>query len=109
MIKIMKRFTSFKESACIFFLCYLLSVNIHAQSLAGITNKPDTSYTNYSAYAYEKRYHPDIKIVTAFNFADVDIKKNITYCSIRDRKLMIDAFMPKQSISKRTAVIMIHG
>ena len=80
-----------------------------AQFLTGITNKPDTSYTNYSAYNFEKPYHPNIKLVTEFNYDDVAIKKNITYCSIGSRNLMIDAFMPKQSPAKRIAVIMIHG
>jgi acetyl esterase/lipase len=82
---------------------------MNAQLLTGITNKPDTSYTTYSAYQYSKVDNPNIKIVEAFNYSDVDIKKNITYCSIGTRKLVIDAFTPKQSSSKRIAVIMIHG
>jgi pectinesterase len=82
---------------------------MNAQLLAGITKKPDTSYTNYSAYNFEKPYHPNIKLVTDFNYDDIDVKKNITYCVIGNRNLMIDAFTPKQSSNKRIAVIMIHG
>jgi len=92
-------------------ICFILfsSAQMQAQSLIGITNKPDTSYSNYSAYNHEKPYHPNIALVTDFNYNDVDAKKNIGYCSIGERKLLLDAFLPKQSSAKRLAVIMIHG
>src|SRR5947209_6171880 len=109
MIKTRNLFAFPKKAASIIFLCHLLFLNMHAQSLAGITNKPDTSYTTYSAYQYSKADNPNIKVVSDFNYKDVDIKKNITYCSIGSRNLMIDAFTPKQSSAKRVAVIMIHG
>ena len=92
---------------CLVFCFFCMKMN--AQLRTGITNKPDTSYTNYSAYNYEKPYHPNIKLVTEFKYDNIDIKKNITYCSIGNRKLVIDAFIPKQSSSKKIAVIMIHG
>ena len=98
-----------KTSSIFYFICCLLYGELHAQSLAGITNKPDTSYTTYSAYTYTKAEHPNIKIVSDFNYDDVEIKKNITYCSVRDRHLMIEAFIPKQSLAKKIAMIMIHG
>src|SRR3954453_19446564 len=97
MIKTRKLFTFPRKAACIIFLCNLLFVNIHAQFIAGITNKPDTSYTTSSAYKYSKADSPDIKIVGDFSYTDVAIKKSITYCSIGLRNLMIDAFTPKQS------------
>lgn len=82
----------------------------NAQLTSGITHKSDTSYNNNSAYNYEKPYHPNIKLVTAFNHDDVEEKKNIIYCSIGNRKLMIDAFTPKAaSLNKKIAVVMIHG
>src|SRR3954452_7094050 len=109
MIKARKLFTFPKKAACIIFLCNWLFVNMHAQSITGITNKPDTSYTTYSAYKYSKADNPNIKIVGDFNYNDVAIKKSITYCAIGDRNLVIDAFTPKQSSNKRVAVIMIHG
>lgn len=89
-------------------ICFLC-VKMNAQLRTGITNKPDTSYTTLSAYQYSKNDNPNIKIVEAFNYSDVDIKKNISYCSIGDRKLLLDAFTPKQSSVKRIAIIMIHG
>src|SRR3954469_3840179 len=101
MIKARNLFTFPNKNTCLLFLCNLLFVSIHAQSLAGITNKRDTSYTTYSAYKYSKADNPNIKVVGDFNYNDVDIKKNITYCSIGDRNLMIDAFTPKQSSAKR--------
>src|SRR5580765_3364302 len=81
----------------LFFIDLVSGMQLCAQSRVGITNKPDTSYTNYSAYNYEKPHHPDIKLVTGFNYSDVIVKKNITYCTIGNRKLVLDAFTPKQS------------
>ena len=98
-----------KKSFSLFFVGSLLFVYTQAQYLAGITHKPDTSYTTNSAYKYSRIDNPQIKIVRPFNYGDVETRKNITYCSIGDRHLMIDAFMPKQSSGKRIAVIMIHG
>jgi acetyl esterase/lipase len=109
MINTRSLFTFPNKNACLLFFCNLLFVNIHAQLLTGITNKPDTSYTTYSAYKNSIANNPNIKIVGDFNYNDIDIKKNITYCSIGGRNLMIDAFTPKQSSAKRVAVIMIHG
>lgn len=94
---------------CGSFCFVFLGSKIKAQSFIGITNKPDTSYSNQSAFNYEKRHHPDIRLVTDFNYDDVDVKKSIEYCSIGERKLMLDAFMPKQSSTRKIAVIMIHG
>ncbi len=89
-------------------LC-ILCIKLSAQLRTGITNEPDTSYSNYSAYNHDKPYHPNIKLITEFDYDDVIIKRNITYCSVNNRNLMIDAFIPKQSSSKKIAVIMIHG
>lgn len=91
-----------------FFHCFLI-LNLQAQLLSGITHKADTSYTNYSAYKYSKADNPNIKMVEAFNYADVVIKKNINYCTVGEHHLMIDAFTPKQPSVKKIAVIMIHG
>ncbi len=94
---------------CLVFYLFCVGVITQAQSLAGITHKPDTSYTTYSAYTYSKVDNPHIKIVEDFNYNDVKIKKNITYCSVGNYDLKIDAFTPKQSSNKSIAVIMIHG
>lgn len=91
------------------FICFVTGISVQAQMVSGITHKRDTSYTNYSAYTHEKPYHPNIKLVTEFKYDDVAIKKSITYCIMGKHELTIDAFTPKQTSSKRTAVIMIHG
>jgi len=83
---------------------------LFAQSTAGITGKPDTSYTTYSAYISTKKENPDIKIVDEFKFSNVSESRGITYCNINDRKLKIDAFYPKEkSSTQRTAIVIIHG
>lgn len=88
----------------------LFARNTNAQSLKGITGKPDTSYTTYSAWQQMKKNFPDVAIVHEFHFSDVAEKKGITFCTINHRNLLIDAFMPKgKSSKKRIAVIMIHG
>ncbi len=83
---------------------------LFAQSTAGITGKPDTSYTNHSAYTSSKKQYPDIKLVEEFHFASVKEKKNIAYCEPDKRKLMLDVFYPPDKNKKeRTAIIIIHG
>src|SRR5215213_6838630 len=101
-------FKNKSKYALTIFLLY--HANIFAQSTTGITNKPDTSYTTYSAYSSEKKKYPNIKIAGEFHSKSVKEKKNITYCKIGERKLLIDAFYPsaKQKLVY-TAVIIIHG
>ena len=88
----------------------VLMGQINGQSTAGITGKPDTSYTIYSAYLGTKKTNPETKVTGEFYSASVSEKINITYCTIEKRKLLLDIFYPKQKNSgKRTAVILIHG
>ena len=110
MTKRRNRIWLFKKSiALVYFMIFLFTRNIDGQSLEGITGKPDTSYTTYSAWVPLKN-NPEITIVQNFNFSDVIEKKGITYCTMNHRNLLIDAFMPKEKTSnKRIAVIMIHG
>jgi pectinesterase len=90
-------------------ICFF-TIHTNGQSLKGITNKPDTSYTTYSAYQKLKKDFPAITIVDEFHYPDVTQKKGIVYCSISNRKLLMDAFVPKaKSLKKIPAVIMIHG
>jgi acetyl esterase/lipase len=80
------------------------------QSTAGITGKPDTSFTTYSAYINTKKDFPGIKIVNEFHFASVKEKKNIVYCTISNRVLKLDVFYPEKEIKKgNAAIIIIHG
>jgi pectinesterase len=94
----------------LFFAVCIIVENVYSQSAAGITSKPDTSYTTYSAYLSTKKTHPDIKIVNEFHSDSVSEKRNIVYCKIGDRKLMLDVFSPKQKKkASHIAVLFIHG
>jgi pectinesterase len=85
-------------------------LSIHAQLKIGLTGKPDTSYSIYSAYLGTKKEFPDIRIVGEFKFNNVSEKKNIIYCDTGKRELLLDAFYPNtKSNTKRTAIIIIHG
>lgn len=87
-----------------------LSMYSFGQSIAGITNKTDTSYTTYSAYISSKKTNPDIQIVPEFHFKSVKEKRNITYCTIGERKLLLDVFCPSaKTKNKRAAIMIIHG
>jgi acetyl esterase/lipase len=93
---------------CLIIIC-LSGSHSNAQFTAGITNKRDTSYSTYNAYKYDKPYFPNISIVPEFNYDDIDVKKDINYCTVGTHHLMIDAFTPKKSSGKTIAVIMVHG
>lgn len=89
---------------CIISFCGL------TQSIVGITNIPDTSYTTYSAYLSTKKTYPDISIVAELKSDSVAEKRNISYCKVGTRSLIIDAFYPNYKSKKaRTAIVIIHG
>ncbi len=93
-------------SAIIF--CWVGMVN--AQSTAGITHKPDTSYSTYSAYQSTKKTNPEIRIVPEEKNAFLAEEKNIPYTNIGSRSLLIDAFHSKaKPKTKQTAILIIHG
>jgi pectinesterase len=101
-----------KNTAKFFYLILLttLSVESLAQSTKGITNKPDTSYTNYSAYISALKTYPNIKLVNEFYFTSVREKKDIVYCTIGGRTLKLDVFYPNKKVKQAgTAIIIIHG
>lgn len=81
-----------------------------AQSTAGITNIPDTSYTTPAAYNNIKKAHPDAKAVTEFHSPSITEKKDVVYCETGKRKLMLDAFYPSsKKFRNGIAVLVIHG
>jgi acetyl esterase/lipase len=83
---------------CRYFFCATLifsSFKSSAQSTAGITNQPDTSYTTYSAFISTKKSYPDIKIAEEFHSSLIKEKRNIIYCT--------------SGKQKRVAIIIIHG
>src|SRR6188508_750879 len=98
------------KSFSIAILFFLLHVNGYSQSTKGITGKPDTSYSLYSAYAGTIKSNPEAKIVKELHLSQIAEEKNITYCTIGSRKLVTDAFYPKQqNNNKRVAIIIVHG
>jgi pectin methylesterase-like acyl-CoA thioesterase/acetyl esterase/lipase len=85
-------------------------VKINAQRTEGVTGKPDTSYSISSAYAGTIKTNPEAKIADEITFSNLVKEKNISYCKIGDRKLLLDVFYAKWKASpKRTAIIIIHG
>ncbi|MDP4261714.1 MAG: alpha/beta hydrolase [Bacteroidota bacterium] len=96
----------------LFFILFALIILTKgfAQSTSGLTGKPDTSYTTYSAYTSTKKTHPDINIVKELHSPAVLEKRNITYCKTGKRQLLLDAFYPKnRKKASRTAILIIHG
>ena len=84
--------------------------NIYCQSYKGVTGVRDTSYSTKSAYKYDVKTHPNIKIVPELHFNSVKEKRNVGYCEIGKRKLNLDVFYNVgKTNSKRTAVVIIHG
>lgn len=94
-----------------FIFCFSwLSVQLNAQSTAGITGKPDTSYSTYSAYINTKNTHPGIKIAEEFHSPAVNEIKDIVYCTTGDRKLLLDVFYPAdKNKNSGIAIMIIHG
>ncbi len=93
-------------------ILFLLIYHVHskAQSTAGITGVPDTSFTIAKEYAKLKKNYPDIKIANEFRSTSVKEKRNITYCTIGKRKLMLDVFYPSsKNKEKQNAIMIIHG
>ncbi|MGH2646297.1 MAG: alpha/beta hydrolase fold domain-containing protein, partial [Ginsengibacter sp.] len=82
---------------------------IASPSTAGITDIPDTSYTNYSAYISTKKSFPNIKLVREFNFPSVKQTRDIVYCTAGKRELKLDAFIPSDKKKQIPAIIIIHG
>lgn len=81
-----------------------------AQSTAGITGKPDTSYSHYSAYTSTKKSHPESKVVAELSNDLYAEKKDIIYCELKNRQLKLDVFYPRQNDKPNgIALIIIHG
>ncbi len=84
--------------------------NAASQSWPGLTGKPDTSYNTNAAYRNSKRSNPETQFVDEYHPSTINEKKDIVYCGLGERKLLLDIFYPKgKSKVKRTAIIIIHG
>lgn len=98
------------KKCCWCILLLVMANNIFAQSRAGITGVPDTSYSNHSAFEQSRKTHPYIQLVQPFQEKGITEKRNIIYCATGRRSLYLDAFYPSAIPGKdRTAIIMIHG
>lgn len=91
-------------------LLFAFQLSAHAQLTAGLTGKPDTSFSVYSEYIKNKKAHPEIKIVDEFHSYSVNEKRNIFYCKIHHTKLLLDVFYPSaKAKQKYPALMFIHG
>lgn len=92
------------------FLFLLISELSLAQSKAGLTGTADTSFTIQHEYIKVKKNYPCVQIVNEIHSSSVVEKKNLSYCTIGQRNLLIDAFYPSaKSKQRRTAVMIIFG
>jgi pectinesterase len=98
-----------KRNILIIAICLLVG-NAFSQSLAGITGKPDTSFTTYSAWLSALKSYPGIKIVKEIHPSTIGEKRNITYCKKGKRKLLLDVFYPWSKMgNKKAAIIILYG
>lgn len=80
-----------------------------AQMTGGLTGKPDTSYTTYSAFQSTRKKYPGIQIVRERKYPGVKEKRNIVYCAAGEKKLYLDAFYPSAARKRFPAILIIHG
>lgn len=78
-----------------------------AQSLAGITHLPDTSYSLHSVYRQASKQYPSIQLVTLPPAAQEQM--NVPYCTESGKTLHMDVFGPKRENYNGIAVLIIHG
>ncbi|PKL81381.1 MAG: alpha/beta hydrolase, partial [Ignavibacteriae bacterium HGW-Ignavibacteriae-3] len=69
----------------------------------------DTSFTLFSAFQKTIKDFPSARIVDENLQPKVLEKKNIVYCSIKERKLHLDLFSPADLNQKLPGIILIHG
>lgn len=94
----------------VFCMLVVAVVAARAQSRAGITNQPDTSYSNRIAFEKSVKTNPNIQLVNLAPNAAVTTKTDVVYCTTGKRKLNLDVFAPAaKATAARTAVIIIHG
>mgnify|MGYP000855446785 CR=1 FL=1 len=88
----------------------LITGDTDAQSWPGLTGIPDTSYNTNAAYRNSKKSNPETEYVQEYHPSTITGKKDIVYCTMGERKLVVDAFYPKKKANaKHIAIIIIHG
>lgn len=100
-----------KRIGYFFTACMFLSAGkASAQILTGLTNIPDTSFSNYSAFNSTVKKYPQIKFPVTDTLQGVKAKQNIVYAKAGTRKLLLDAFYPAaKNNNNHIAIIIIHG
>ena len=87
----------------------MMVLRLGAQSTAGITHLPDTSYNLASEYQKNLKNFPFISLAPESDPA-VAQKVSVAYCKRGNLSLLLDVFAPKQSsTAPRKAIIIIHG
>ena len=81
----------------------------YTQNNIGLTGKPDTSYSTYSAFLNTVKNNPEIRIVKDQPSGKVKETRNLVYCNIGIHQLHIDAFVPSKHLAKTPAILIIHG
>ncbi|RYE27095.1 MAG: hypothetical protein EOP42_19755, partial [Sphingobacteriaceae bacterium] len=61
----------------IVFLPMFFFLQSKAQFTSGLTQKPDTSYTNYSAFQSTQKKYPNILLVKEASFLNIQEKRNL--------------------------------
>jgi acetyl esterase/lipase len=89
-------------------LMLLLGVII-ANAVVGQAVRRDTSFTVYSSYAKEKKKFPQIEIPSYDVPAGVVVKKDIVYCTLGERQLLVDVYAPAASKKNYAAVLLVFG
>ena len=93
--------------AVIFITVFFAEANALAQLQQRQT---DTSFSTYSAYYKAIKNNQGIKIVEEFHSKKVKEEKEIVYCTVGVRKLLMDVFYPSSKNKVNgIAVIIIHG
>ncbi|MEO7047808.1 MAG: alpha/beta hydrolase [Ferruginibacter sp.] len=98
-----------KNTILLLIICMTVKQSF-SQSVNGITNQPDTSFTTHSAYISALKEFPGITIVKQTHSKAVQEKYNIVYCKRDKQELLLDVFSPsKKTKEKRTAIVIIFG
>ncbi|UEG54061.1 alpha/beta hydrolase [Mucilaginibacter daejeonensis] len=91
------------------FMALGFAVNTYAQRTSGITKKPDTSFTNFSAYVKLPKQFKDARMVPDSLPAGVKAIRNVTYVMADGQPLKVDIFTPTKVGKALPAIMMVHG
>jgi pectinesterase len=73
----------------------LIAFSASSQAPHPATGKPDTSYTLANMAASLSKSNPEAKIVSEIHSPSIAEEKNISYCSVGNRKLFAGCFLSK--------------